>query len=90
MLENGALGNLQVDENYYRRGFGELTQLAQMLKMSKEWKRELHCYIVHQNTKSFHLSTKLGGEWIDNLSWIGIKQRPMPSLIPLWALLEEN
>lgn len=87
MLETGALGNLQVDENYYRRGFGELVYQAQLLKMGSEMKREIVAHIAHQNAASFHLSTKIGFEWIDNNSWIGFRQKEYPKLIPLWGTI---
>lgn len=87
MLENGAMGNLQVDEKYYRHGLGTVTEQAQALKVAKDLNRELFGHIAHQNIKSLNLSAKNKYKWIDNYSWIGVKRREAQKLIPLWGHL---
>jgi GNAT superfamily N-acetyltransferase len=87
MLETGGMGNLQVDEKYYRKGFGEATYMKQALKLGKELGIELHGHIAHQNSISLKMSTKVGFEWIDSNSWIGVRQKEKLKFIPLWSRL---
>lgn len=86
-LETGAIGNLQVNEKYYRRGLGESTVIEQRLKMSRELNCEIVGHIAHQNEASFGLTLKYGTLWIDNSSWIGVRKREPLKLIPLWSRL---
>lgn len=87
-LETGAMGNLQVEEKYHRKGLGESTLIEQRLKMLRDDpNRELVGHIAHQNAVSFGLSEKIGSMWIDNNSWIGVRKREKLELIPLWSRL---
>lgn len=86
MLETGSMGNLQVDERYDGRKFGQITYAVQMLKVAKN--REIFGHYVHQNAKSIYLAFNKGGHsWVDNNSWIGVKKRAPLKLVPLWGHL---
>lgn len=87
LFENGGLGNLQVNAKYLRTGLGEATYIEHIHKIAKNLKRGLTGHIVHQNSLSFYISTKLGAEWIDNNSFIGVKRKEKAKLIPLWGRL---
>lgn len=87
MLETGAIGNLQVDEKYHRQGIGGLVALVQIAKVGKTLGREIVGHFAHQNEKSIKLADKNGNQWIDNYSWIGVKRRELPKLVPLWGHL---
>lgn len=42
-------------------------------------------HIVHQNSLSFYLLSKLGAEWIDKNSLILVKNKEKSKFIPLWV-----
>lgn len=86
-LETGAMGNLQVKNEYQRKDFATFVSQLQYFKVVKMG-RVPFGHIVHQNDASFNFSTKRhDGKWIGNNSWIGVKKKPKSELLPLWGHL---
>lgn len=72
-LEVAALGALQVDANYLRRGFGSLITKALSKKIAIERDYDITAHIVFNNTNSLNMFQKLGFKEIDSNFWIGVK-----------------
>lgn len=87
MLETGGLGNLQVDEKYLKKGFGSKVYIKQILKVGRDFNRELCGHVAHQNSLSLYMAMKLGAQWIDNNSWIGVRKKEKSKMVPLWGRL---
>lgn len=90
MLETGAAGHFFVDEKYRNRkkGFAEAVSYVQRLKMRKHLGYDIVAHVVHQNNISFHFATKKDkAQWIENNSWIQIRQKEPPKVVPLWGHL---
>lgn len=88
MMETGAAGNLHVDEKYRRKGFGQIVANMQMTKMMKERGCDIVGHVVHYNKASLNLVNKMGFQWIDNNSWIGVRPKPLQKVlprVPLWG-----
>lgn len=86
MLETGAAGNLYVDEKYRKKGLGEIVTATQMNKVGKQLGYDTVGHVVHYNKISLSMSMKMGYEWIDNNSWIGVRPKPPPKLVPVWGI----
>lgn len=83
MYETGASGRLIVLDEYRRKGFGEAVTAEQFSKMRKVVGKYITGHVAHQNNASFKLTTNMGGRWIDNNSWIGIRPKKSENGIPL-------
>lgn len=86
-LETGALGTLQIDEKYAGKKMGEATYIEQMIKCNS-LDNEVVGYILHQNSFSHGMSMKLGGKWIDNNSFIGVKKKVMMKVVPMYRRVQ--
>ena len=87
LLETGAMGNLQVKEEYKRKDFATLVSQLQYLKVLKMGRASIG-HIVHENDASFNFNTKRNSAiWIGNNSWIGVKKKSKSELLPLWGHL---
>lgn len=85
-LETGCAGNMQVDNKYQGSDFGKLVSGMQANKIGKELGYDVIGHIAHYNKLSFHLTTKMDFQWMGNTSWIGVRQKPFPKLVPLWGI----
>lgn len=84
MLETGSAGGLLVVDKYRRNGFGEVITAKQFGKI-KELGYDYTAHVAHQNNASMQLAKRIGGQWIDNNSWIGIRPKKPPQIVPLWG-----
>ena len=69
----GSLAILQVDENYFRKGYGEVVTRAITRKIAAEFNVDITSNIIVNNEKSLNLFTKLGFIDVENTYWIGVQ-----------------
>lgn len=70
--DNGALGILQTDANYLRKGLGSVVVKALSKKISEEFQCDNIALVVQENAKSMNLFTKLGFRKIGSHTWYNL------------------
>lgn len=68
----GSLGLLQVEEKYYRKGYGALVA-KEISRMFAKNGYDITSNIVVGNVRSINLFEKIGFKKIDNNFWIMLK-----------------
>ncbi|KAG5676875.1 hypothetical protein PVAND_006681 [Polypedilum vanderplanki] len=81
--EIGALGNLYVKEEFLRRNFAMQILPLQALKIYDQ-NEPIFGDVLHHNYKSFNLMNKFKHEWLDNISWIGVRKNSTIKNVPFW------
>lgn len=69
-MQAGPLLALQVDKDYYNRGYGMLVSKVVMKEIA-ELKQDCAACVFEENKPSRALFERLGCEVIDNVYWIG-------------------
>ncbi|XP_055712124.1 uncharacterized protein LOC129807107 [Phlebotomus papatasi] len=82
LLQAGALGALQVDEEYQRRGLGSLVTKAMIRKLC-DMGRDTFAFVNVDNTPSRGMLEKLGFIEIDSVYWL--RTLPTDPTIPPWT-----
>ena len=76
-LEVAALGALQVDANYLRKGFGSIVAKGLSKKIAIERDHDITAHIILANANSLSMFQKIGFKEIDSNYWIGIEETKM-------------
>lgn len=87
MYDTGVSGGLGVLDKYRRKGFGEAVTAVLFNKMRKVIGNDIAAHVVHQNKASLELVKRFNAQWIGNNSWIGIRPKQPPKIVPLWGHL---
>lgn len=75
VFDFGSLAALQVDENHYRKGYGEIVTRAITKKIAEENDVDVTSNYVDGNIRSHNLVTKIGFKKIDSNRWIGVYKK---------------
>lgn len=73
-LEVAALGALQVDVNFLRKGFGSIVAKGLSKKIAIERDYDITAHIILNNTNSLSMFQKIGFKEIENNYWIGVQK----------------
>lgn len=72
VFDFGSLAALQVDENHFRKGYGEIVTRAITKKIAEENDIDVTSNYVDGNIRSHNLVTKIGFKKIDINRWFGV------------------
>ncbi|XP_070489891.1 uncharacterized protein [Chironomus tepperi] len=70
--DNGALGVLQTDPKYLRKGLGSVAVKSFSKKIAEEFQCDNIALVVHGNEKSMNLFTKLGFKNLGSHTWYNL------------------
>jgi len=70
--DNGALGILQTDANYLRKGLGSVVVKALSKKIAEEFQCDNIALVVQENVKSMNLFNKMGFKKIGSHTWYNL------------------